>query len=129
MYISEYKRRRAVITKYRFVYKKVTAGLFEQTGIRFNNTGFRHLMFQGHNGGRRQLRDIRHRMSLIPLIPEILANNEPHSIRGQKEIHGSRINNSQYFSFYFETDSRLVCMVIKQNNDNLPFFLSLHEIS
>lgn len=124
---SAERLRTAVILKYRLAYHDVLKMIPEKTEIKFNSAGFRHLL--KHDGHRRNLKDMRHRMSLIPWIPAILKEcNTPAEIRGQKELHHNKIKRVQYFTYRVQLNERNVCMVTRKINDGDVYFYSLHEI-
>lgn len=113
--------------KYRLVYRSVLKTIPEEAGIKFGNVGFRHLI--RHGGCRRNLKDMRHRMSLIPWIPAILKEcSNPIAIRGQKELHRNKLKCVQYFVYGMQFNGRDICLVTRKINDGDTHFYSLHEV-
>ena len=122
------KLRMAIILKYGIIYDDVARALAGKTDIRFDRAGFRHLLKR--RGGFRNRKDMRHRVSLIPLIPTILEKcGSPSEIRGQKEWHGGRLRHVQYFVYKTQIEDRNICMITKKIDDGDVHFLSLHEIT
>ena len=117
---------RGVILKYRFIYGRISSNL-KNWPITFSSTGFKHLIYS--NNKRRPLKDIRHRVSFIPLIPEILeACPEPIEIRGQKEKRGGEVIPVRYYAYETNTSEGRIRLITRQKYDDIPRFLSLIEI-
>ena len=120
------KIERGIILKYRFIYKQISSRHHDDP-ILFNSAGFKHLVYS--NNKRRPFKDIRHRLSFIPLIPTILAIcSEPVEIRGQKEKCGDNIIPVRYYAYEANTTEGRIRLVIRQKDNETPRFLSLIEI-
>ena len=126
MKLSEGLRKRALKAKYRFVYddvrKKVPAEIMS-----FNCDGFRHLIRRGKD--KRPTKDMRHRLSYLPLVPEIIKNcPTPVEIRGQLEKFGGELIMVQYLAFEMSINDRLVRIIAKQIAGSTPRFQSIFEV-
>ena len=114
----------ALVQKYHFVYNQVTPKI--ESKIQFDNSGFRHLIRR--NKQLRNPKDMRHRLSLIPLIPRILKEcPEPIEIRGEKKIAGDELVPVRYYAFKIALEDRAVKMVARQVADGAVKFVSLYE--
>ncbi|MBO7560698.1 hypothetical protein J6T21_01505 [Candidatus Saccharibacteria bacterium] len=117
---------RGIILKYHFIYRRIGSYLCD-CPIVLNSEGFKHLIYS--NNKRRPLKDIRHRVSFIPLIPRILeACPEPVEIRGQKEKLGDQVIPVRYYAYETSTNEGRIRLITRQKFNKTPRFLSLIEI-
>ena len=115
-------RLRAIILKYRFIYRQLNV-----SGVSFTSKGFKHLVYSASK--RRTAKEIRHRMSFIPQIPKILAACPiPIEIRGEKELNGEQVLPVCYCAFEAKTPDGKVRLVTRQIYNEKPCFYSLIEI-
>ena len=113
---------KALTLKYHFIYRHLTI-----SNIALTSDGFRHLIYSGRR--MRPLKDIRHRISLIPQISNILeACPEPIEIRGQIEKHGNEYIPVRYYAFEANLPLGQVRLVTRQIQNNTPKFLSLIQL-
>lgn len=126
MKLSEGLIKRALKAKYRFVYNDVRKKIPEEMMI-FNCEGFRHLIRRGKD--RRPIKDMRHRLSYLPLIPEIIKKcPEPVEVRGQLEKFGDGYIMIQYLAYEMPYNDRVVRIIARRAGNSVPRFQSIFEV-
>lgn len=126
MKIPEKMRRQALATKYRFIYKNIGQKI---TGAKiiFSSEGFRHLTRRGQR--KRSIKDMRHRLNYLPLIPEILEKCPiPTEIRGQRELFDNEWHMATYAAYDLMMPDRQIRMVTRSIKNSTPHFQSIFEI-